>query len=386
MEVSCSMNREDENSILFLIHFGLDNGEYYKPLRVKLSMKRVLFIQPQGLGDMIMMTPAITSLKTNYPKVEIGLVLANENVAQVLRGSIYCDRFFILNRKKASFFQKLKFIIKIRKEFKPDICVVGAIISPRLGEPFSWLVGAKIRVGSHSVWPWAKYTHTLPESLNMHKVEANLSLVKSVFPKCKNGQMFFEIDENSENEAYNLFDKFNLFGKYILGVHPGSDSFNKIRRYHYGYFLEVIDMFLREIPNSKCVIFLGPSDMDLETYFNNNDKVCLFKHLPIKTVAALIRRCNIFLNSDSGLGHVAAATGTPVVGIFGPGNPERTRPYGDEVLILRHNPILSCMPCIDSDRYNSCKTRKCLNDLSPEYVFNAVKDIWKKNVQQEFQV
>ena len=40
-----SFNKEDENSILFLIHFGLDNGEYYNQL--------IQNLKTQGLEEMI---------------------------------------------------------------------------------------------------------------------------------------------------------------------------------------------------------------------------------------------------------------------------------------------------------------------------------------------
>ena len=44
--------------------------------------------------------------------------------------------------------------------------------------------------------------------------------------------------------------------------------------------------------------------------------------------AAVLARMSLFLGNDSGLGHIAAATGVPSFTLFGPGNPERYHPWG----------------------------------------------------------
>ena len=44
--------------------------------------------------------------------------------------------------------------------------------------------------------------------------------------------------------------------------------------------------------------------------------------------AAVMERMTLFLGNDSGLGHIAAATGVPSFTLFGPGNPERYHPWG----------------------------------------------------------
>jgi ADP-heptose:LPS heptosyltransferase len=45
--------------------------------------------------------------------------------------------------------------------------------------------------------------------------------------------------------------------------------------------------------------------------------------------AAVISAAGAFVGNDSGLGHLAAAVGTPVVTIFGPGEPARYRPWSE---------------------------------------------------------
>ncbi len=53
------------------------------------------------------------------------------------------------------------------------------------------------------------------------------------------------------------------------------------------------------------------------------------------TAAACLRRCRAFLGNDSGLMHLAAAAGTPTLGLFGPSHTRRYRPWGPKAAFLR---------------------------------------------------
>jgi len=45
---------------------------------------------------------------------------------------------------------------------------------------------------------------------------------------------------------------------------------------------------------------------------------------------AVLARASVFVGNDSGLGHLASAVGTPTLTLFGPGQPERYRPWGEQ--------------------------------------------------------
>ena len=46
------------------------------------------------------------------------------------------------------------------------------------------------------------------------------------------------------------------------------------------------------------------------------------------TAAAVLRRCALFVGNDTGLMHIAAASGTPTLGLFGPSPVEQYAPWG----------------------------------------------------------
>jgi lipopolysaccharide export system permease protein len=55
----------------------------------------------------------------------------------------------------------------------------------------------------------------------------------------------------------------------------------------------------------------------------------------LPTAAACLRRCRAFLGNDSGLMHLAAAAGTPTLGLFGPSHAQRYGPWGPKAAFLR---------------------------------------------------
>jgi ADP-heptose:LPS heptosyltransferase len=55
----------------------------------------------------------------------------------------------------------------------------------------------------------------------------------------------------------------------------------------------------------------------------------------LPTAVACLRRCRVFLGNDSGLMHLAAAAGTPTLGLFGPSHARRYGPWGPKAAFLR---------------------------------------------------
>ena len=56
-------------------------------------------------------------------------------------------------------------------------------------------------------------------------------------------------------------------------------------------------------------------------------------------LAAWIRGARLYIGNDSGITHLAAATGVSTVALFGPTDPRVWAPRGENVTVLRHDPI-----------------------------------------------
>jgi ADP-heptose:LPS heptosyltransferase len=91
--------------------------------------------------------------------------------------------------------------------------------------------------------------------------------------------------------------------------------------------------------------------------------------LRLGVVAALLARTRVAVANDSGLGHLAAAVGTPVVSVFGPTPPGRWAPPHAFVVTL--DP--ACGPCSDHGARPCTQPRRfCLDDLAAAPVVAAL--------------
>lgn len=90
-------------------------------------------------------------------------------------------------------------------------------------------------------------------------------------------------------------------------------------------------------------------------------------------LAALTRRCRVFISPDSAPLHVAASQGVPIIALFGPTDPRRHMPPADYAVVMTK--AVKCAPCYSGQ----CKiqTQECLRGVTPEDVVKQIKQFIK---------
>lgn len=112
---------------------------------------------------------------------------------------------------------------------------------------------------------------------------------------------------------------------------------------------------------------IGPAEDDLVEMLRRQQRPV---HRPSdpSQLAARLRSAAGYIGNDSGASQLAGWVGLPSVVIFGPSDPERWRPNGPAVAIVR--PALDCRPCFEAEREN-CGRPECLERIAPEDVLAA---------------
>jgi heptosyltransferase III len=83
---------------------------------------------------------------------------------------------------------------------------------------------------------------------------------------------------------------------------------------------------------------------------------------------ALLLACGLFVGNDSGPAHLAALLGLPTLAVFGPTPKAAWRPLGARVEVLQGR--APCAPCAP-ERLEECAERACFDGLGPEQAFEA---------------
>jgi len=135
--------------------------------------------------------------------------------------------------------------------------------------------------------------------------------------------------------------------------------------------------------NGKVILVGSSSDRNvLERIKALTDQkgINIIFDLTLSQVAALISRSSVFIGNDSGLIHIAAAVKTPMIQLFGPGEPQKFG-YTDNNNSLLIKTSCPDHPCVQ----RVCKYQKnwCLDQISVEDVMNAFHKIASQTFLQE---
>lgn len=97
--------------------------------------------------------------------------------------------------------------------------------------------------------------------------------------------------------------------------------------------------------------------------------------LDLLTVYAVLKECRLYVGNDSGVMHLAAAAGTPTLGVFGPTDDRRYGPYGPKALVVRGPRTYDDLKVIDPHS----NQRIChMHDLKVEPVLAGVRTLLAK--------
>jgi ADP-heptose:LPS heptosyltransferase len=103
--------------------------------------------------------------------------------------------------------------------------------------------------------------------------------------------------------------------------------------------------------------------------------VDLVGRLDLLTAAAVLRRSVMFIGNDTGLMHIAAAAGTPTLGLFGPSPIEKYAPWGRCTAVLR---TADAPETMFGPGFDHLTTGTLLDTLSVEAAETAARQLWRR--------
>lgn len=329
-------------------------------------MAKILVKGVNWIGDSLFMTPSLAALRTGFPSSHISLLI-NPWVREIFDGNPNIDEIIIYDEKGKE--KTLKGKIRFIHSLKNKNFDMGIIMQPRSYKAalFVYLSGIPERIGySHSLRNLLLTRRIKFPKAPIHDIDMFLNIVLSlgVAPGKKDPYLPFSPKANDWADRF-LEEQGVNRGELLIGVNPG--AFKQSKRWPEPRYAELFDILIKEF-KAKVIIFQGPGEDEIvgKVLSLMREKAIIAK-TGIKELAAISRRCKLFVGNDTGPMHVAAASGTPVIALFGPADPQRSRPWGRNHVVIKKD--LPCSPCSKI----ICKELTCMKSITVEDVLQAVR-------------
>lgn len=351
--------------------------------------KKILIINPFGIGDVLFTTPIIHTLKDAYPGARIGYI-CNGRTAALLQSNPYVDCVYVYDRdefndvRRESFFawlkKNLEFMGQLRKG-RFDLAL-DLSLNSQYGF-FSWYAGIKERVGydykNRGIFLTKKWK--LSGYSQMHVVEYYARLLESLGLVLKYRGLELYLKDGDKIAAEEILSKEGIsHDDFLAGVIPGGGrSWGKdayLKHWPPENFAGLADKLVEKY-KAKIIIMGDFSEKEIARKVIKNMQhkaIDLCGETTVGKMAALLEKMSLVITNDGGPLHMAAALGKKTLSFFGPVDPKVYGPYPYDKkrhIILRKD--LECSPCYKGFRLIDCKQKKeCLKAISVEEALEAL--------------
>ena len=337
---------------------------------------RILLTRMKFIGDVVLTTPIIRSVRNAFPDAYIAY-MGEKSAVSLLERNPHLNEIIPFDFSKPTLIEQSRVAWLLRRR-KFDLAI-DLFYNPR-SALLTRVTGAQVRVGAERKGRGKLYTiQVRDDGKSKTAIEFHNQFIRTVGiePTSNRTEIFLTDDEKREARIYlqwlgyenNPLD----MTKKIVGIHPGATW--PAKRWLPERFAELADMIAAKL-GAQIILTAGPNDNEvIEVVMKHSfANVKVIKGLPLRQLAAIISLCSAYVANDNGTMHISAAVGTPTVGIFGPGEENIWFPYsGDEGhTALRRD--VPCHPChLDFCNRESDGFMECMKLLGVKDVFDAVE-------------
>jgi heptosyltransferase-2 len=340
------------------------------------SPRKILVLGPAWVGDMVMSQTLYQLLKQQDPTVVID-VMAPPATAPLLALMPEVHKTIPLPARYGSGLS-----LKQRYQIAKNLRAEGYDTAILLPNSFmSALIPFFARIPNRIGWTREGRFILLTDSRRLNKqtyplmIERFMALglpKKTVLPKPYPRPQFVVDPHMVSATCVKL--GLNPTAKPILAICPGAE-FGPSKRWPEDYYAKVVQTKLAE--GWQVWIFGSKKDQEVAAAIKAHplaapaDLIDLTGRTNLLEAVDLLSSATQVLSNDSGLMHISAALGKPLVVVYGSTDPRFTPPLSDQVKILRLD--LPCSPCFE--RVCPLQHFRCMKDLQPELILEALAEL-----------
>ncbi len=344
--------------------------------------KKILVLRYRFIGDTILTVPFLRNLRRAEPDAHIAWVVAPGS-ATVIRGIPYVDELIFWDPvtihadsrgTHRTFRDKLQFIRELRARRFDRVYVLKRSLSSAFMALFS---GACERIGFDTEGRGLLLTRRVPYRHDRHEVENFLAVLKADGVEVLDDYLEYWTTPEEDAQAAELLAAHGTAGDdKLVALHPFASFPPR------GWPLESFaELSVRLAAAGYRPFLLGaPGDRAaLDPVRGLFDPSCLdfVGAGTIRVTMALLRKAVLFIGNDSGIMHLAAAAGIPLVALFGPQSPGKFGPWSKRAKVVYTQ--FPCSPCRQKF-FTECEPSPrqkpaCVEAITVDEVFGACRDL-----------
>jgi heptosyltransferase-2 len=309
-----------------------------------LSPKKILIRSTNWIGDAIMTTPAVRTIRENFPAAEI-TILAYPWVADIFAASPHVDRVMLYEKKGRH--KGLAGMWRLGRELAAQHFDLAILLQNAFSAALLALfAGIPVRAGYRRDGRGLLLTHgvTIRESTRaLHQVYYYQEMLSDLGLVCSPHELFLALPDSANAWAREFLAA--KAGQPVVGLNPGA-AYGPAKRWPAERYAGLAKRLAAE-RGATLLVFGTPADTEAAAEIGAaapGRVIDLTGKTTLAEAMALIGRCDAFVTNDSGLMHVAAAQKTPLVAIFGSTDAVATGPFAPRVEVV--NKHLPCSPCL----------------------------------------
>ena len=339
-----------------------------------LSNFKILIIKFSSLGDIILSTAALRAIREKFRDNYKISFLVGEESKDVLLRSPHIDELIVADLKNKD--KGLKGLISMALSLrKKNFDIIIDLQNNRSSHILSFLTSSLNRYGYDNRKFGFLLNHRIKdEKPVMDPVTHQFRILKMLGIDLKDSRLELWPSQDDEQYIDDLLNSYWLSAKQrIVGINISASSRWLTKNWpliHIARLSEELDFrdmrvlitgTSKEIPAAEKLMGMAKNTKIINTCAKTT----------VNQLACLIRKCAVFISSDSSPLHIAAAVGTPFVALFGPTDPLRHLPPAKNCVVI--NKGLSCSPCYKS----KCKNIECMELITPQEVIEAIDKLLK---------
>jgi heptosyltransferase-3 len=342
--------------------------------------QRILIMRSFGVGNLVLMLPALQALRQKYPAARIDAVTLFSNRGFLERTGYFTRIWYLRDASVGAFCASLARAFPSLVHARYDLFIdfeqfarTSAIVGLLLRIP------RRIGFSTPGQGRESAFTEVVPYRNDLHMMDGFYSLLSPLGVPAVVGVAPVAVpttaDEERGADRVLRQAQFGLKDRIAI-VHPGTSENVILRRWPESHFARVADYLVQQ---GFRVLLTGiPAEAEIVARVERHMTERAFNavgQLSLGELLALLKRVALVISNDTGPIHLAAAQGAPVIGLYGPNIPVLYGPRSQHGIAFYLG--LPCSPCITNfnEKGSDCQDNICMRLMTAEQVIASLSRI-----------